>query len=333
LRVSLMHGAGGEAMNDLLKELFKELTLRSSENVYGLEGMDDGAVIRLNGLNIIFTTDSHAVNPIFFPGGDIGKLSICGTANDLAVMGARPLFFSNSMVIGEGFDLKDLKKILKSMDEVLREIGGVLVTGDTKVIERESLNGIIINTSGIGIAENPVYDSGLKPGNKIIVSGTIGDHGLCILCHREGFEFETPIVSDVSPVWEVVERALEIGGVTAMKDPTRGGLAAALNEMASKSGVRIEIDEELIPIKETVRSAAEMLGIDPLEVANEGKVVMGVEAEKAEEVLEAIRKTKYGRDAMIIGEVLEGSRVIMRTRVGGRRIVDMPLGDPIPRVC
>jgi len=333
LRVSLMHGAGGEAMNDLLKELFKELTLRSSENVYGLEGMDDGAVIRLNGLNIIFTTDSHAVNPIFFPGGDIGKLSICGTANDLAVMGARPLFFSNSMVIGEGFDLKDLKKILKSMDEVLREIGGVLVTGDTKVIERESLNGIIINTSGIGIAENPVYDSGLKPGNKIIVSGTIGDHGLCILCHREGFEFETPIVSDVSPVWEVVERALEIGGVTAMKDPTRGGLAAALNEMASKSGVRIEIDEELIPIKETVRSAAEMLGIDPLEVANEGKVVMGVKAEKAEEVLEAIRKTKYGRDAMIIGEVLEGSRVIMRTRVGGRRIVDMPLGDPIPRVC
>lgn len=333
MRVSLMHGAGGEAMNDLLKELFKEFTLRSSENVYGLEGMDDGAVIRLNGLNIIFTTDSHAVNPIFFPGGDIGKLSICGTANDLAVMGARPLFFSNSMVIGEGFDLKDLKKILKSMDEVLREIGGVLVTGDTKVIERESLNGIIINTSGIGIAENPVYDSGLKPGNKIIVSGTIGDHGLCILCHREGFEFETPIVSDVSPVWEVVERALEIGGVTAMKDPTRGGLAAALNEMASKSGVRIEIDEELIPIKETVRSAAEMLGIDPLEVANEGKVVMGVEAEKAEEVLEAIRKTKYGRDAMIIGEVLEGSRVIMRTRVGGRRIVDMPLGDPIPRVC
>ncbi|MBC7110383.1 MAG: hydrogenase expression/formation protein HypE [Archaeoglobi archaeon] len=333
MKVSMIHGAGGEAMNELLRELLSELSSKSSKDVYGLEGMDDGAVIDLNGSKLVFTTDSHAVDPIFFPGGDIGKLSICGTANDLAVMGARPLFFSNSMVIGEGFEVEELKRIMRSMDEVLRELGAVLVTGDTKVIEREALRGLIINTSGIGIAERPIYDSGLKPGDKIIVSGTIGDHGLCILCHREGFEFETPIFSDVSPVWEVVERALRTGGVTAMKDPTRGGLAAALNEMASKSGVRIEIDEELIPIKESVRSASEMLGIDPLEVANEGKVVMGVQKDKAEEVLEEIRKTKYGKDAMIIGEVKEGSKVIMRTKVGGRRIVDMPLGDPIPRVC
>jgi hydrogenase expression/formation protein HypE len=333
MKISMMHGAGGEAMNELLKELISEISLKSSEKVYGLEGMDDGAVINLNGVHVVFTTDSHAIHPIFFPGGDIGKLSICGTANDLSVMGAKPMFFSNSMIIGEGFEVEDLKKIMKSMDEVLKELGALLVTGDTKVVERESLNGIIINTSGIGIAKKPIYDSGLKPGDKIIVSGTIGDHGLCILCHREGFEFETPIISDISPIWEVVERALEVGGVTAMKDPTRGGLAAALNEMASKSGVRIEIEEELIPIKETVRSASEMLGVDPLEVANEGKVVMGVEREKAEEILEAIRKTKYGKDAMIIGEVSEGSKVIMTTRVGGRRIIDMPLGDPVPRVC
>jgi hydrogenase expression/formation protein HypE len=331
-QVSLIHGAGGEMMQSLIGSVFATIKNNNAGGI-GLEALDDGAAIPFGDKFIVLTTDNHVIKPIFFPGGDIGRLSISGTVNDLAVMGAKPIALTNGVVIPEGFSIDDLKKIVKSVDEALDEAGCALVTGDTKVLPREALDSIIINTSGIGITDNPIRDCGLKPGNKIIITGTIGDHGIAIIVHREGFKFGSELKSDVAPIWKTVEAALCVGGVTAMKDPTRGGVANVLNEMAKKSGVRIVVIEEKLPIRQDVRAAADMLGIDPMEVANEGKAVMGVEADKAEAVLEAVRKTRYGKDAVIIGTVEEGSGVIMRTRIGGQRFIEPPLGDPVPRVC
>jgi len=273
------------------------------------------------------------VRPLFFPGGDIGRLAVCGTVNDLSVMGGRPLALSCGMVIEEGFDIGDLERIVASMDEALGEACASMVTGDTKVVERGGLDGIVINTAGIGIAERVIRDNGLQTGDRIIVSGTLGDHGLAILTHREGFDMGEQIRSDVAPVWGIVERILAAGEVHAMKDPTRGGFASIINEMARKSGKRIIVDQESIPIRRSVRSAADMLGIDPLEVANEGKVVLGVPASDADAVLAAIRTHPLGRDAAIVGIVTEGSAVIMRTAIGGERFIEPPMGDPVPRVC
>jgi len=253
--------------------------------------------------------------------------------NDLAMMGAKPLALSCGMIIEEGFDFDDLKNILSSMDIALGEVGAALVTGDTKVVERGSLDGIIINTAGIGIAENIVSDAGLRIGDLIIVSGTLGDHGVSILATREGFDLGDQITSDVAPIYGLVAAAMAAGEIHAMKDPTRGGFANAINEMAKKAGVQIRMNEAEIPIREGVRSAAAVLGIDPLEVANEGKVVMGVAQEDADAVLEAIRSHPYGRDAVICGRVVEGKSVIMETVAGGERFIEPPLGDPIPRVC
>ncbi len=219
------------------------------------------------------------------------------------------------------------------MDAALGECEANLVTGDTKVLERSALDTIVINTAGIGVAERVVRDNGLRVGDKILVSGTIGDHGIAIMAHREGFDFGDQIRSDVAPLWPLVEQALAAGDIHAMKDPTRGGFANAINEMARKSGVGVIIEQEALPLRASVRSAAGMLGIDPLEVANEGKVVMGVAPDDAEAVLAAIRKHPYGRDAAIIGEVVEGSHVIMRTEIGGERFIEPPIGDPVPRVC
>jgi len=331
MKVNLMHGAGGEVMGELLRTL----TAFSHNNAggVGLESLDDGAIIPINGSNIVLTTDSHVVRPLFFPGGDIGRLSVCGTVNDLAVMGARPIALTSAMIIEEGFSVDDLARIVASMDQVLGEAGASIVTGDTKVVERGSLNGIIINTAGMGIADRPVRDSTLQEGDLIISSGTLGDHGISILSYREGFEFGETLRSDVAPVWPIVERALAAGDIHAMKDPTRGGFAAAVNEMARKSGVGILLDEEKIPIRRSIRSAADILGIDPLQVANEGKVVMGVAADDAEAILSAIRSHPTGADAAIIGEVVSGSRVVMQTSIGGERFIEPPLGDPVPRVC
>jgi len=331
MKVNLMHGAGGEVMGELLR-VITNLKHNNAGGI-GLESLDDGAVIPLNGQNIVFTTDSHVVSPIFFPGGDIGRIAICGTINDLAMMGGRPIALSCGMVIPEGFEVADLERIVASMDTALGECGASLVTGDTKVVERGALDTIIINTSGIGIAERVVRDSGLLVGDLIIVSGTLGDHGIAIMAHREGFDFGGQIRSDVSPLWPLIERALAAGDIHAMKDPTRGGFANAINEMARKSGVGVIIEEEDLPIRTSVRSAAGMLGIDPLEVANEGKVVMGVAPDDAETVLEALRSHPYGHDAAIVGEVVEGSHVVMRTAVGGERFIEPPIGDPVPRVC
>ncbi|MDD3933137.1 MAG: hydrogenase expression/formation protein HypE [Methanoculleus sp.] len=331
MKVNLMHGAGGEVMGELLR-VITNLKHNNAGGI-GLESLDDGAVIPINGQNIVFTTDNHVVSPIFFPGGDIGRIAVCGTINDLAMMGGRPIALSCGMVIPEGFDVADLERIVASMDAALDECGASLVTGDTKVLERGALDTIIINTAGIGVAERVVRDNGLAPGDKIIVSGTIGDHGIAIMAHREGFDFGSQIHSDVSPLWTLVEGALAAGNIHAMKDPTRGGFANAINEMARKSGVGVIIEEEALPFRRNVLSAAGMLGIDPLEVANEGKVVMGVAPGDAEAVLAALRRHPYGRDAAIVGEVVEGSHVIMRTTIGGERFIEAPIGDPVPRVC
>lgn len=331
MKVNLMHGAGGEVMGELLRTITN--LKNNNAGGIGLESLDDGAVIPINGQNIVFTTDSHVVSPIFFPGGDIGRIAVCGTINDLAMMGGRPIALSCGMIIPEGFEIADLERIVASMDAALGECGASLVTGDTKVLERSALDTIIINTAGIGIVERPVRDNGLAIGDRIIVSGTLGDHGVAIMAHREGFEFGDQIRSDVSPLWSLVESAMAAGEIHAMKDPTRGGFANAINEMARKSGHGVVIEEESLPLRKSVRSAAGMLGIDPLEVANEGKVILGVKPEDAEAVLEAIRSHPYGRDAAIVGTVVEGSNVVMKTAIGGERFIEPPIGDPVPRVC
>ncbi len=331
MKVNMMHGAGGEVMGELLQTLTK-FTHNNAGGI-GLEALDDGAVIPLNGQNLVFTTDSHIVRPIFFPGGDIGRISVCGTINDLAMMGGRPIALSCGMIIEEGFDIADLAKIVASMDDALGEAGANLVTGDTKVMEKGALDGIAINTAGIGIAQKVVRDNGLQPGDAIIVSGTLGDHGLAIMAHREGFDLGEQIKSDVAPLWTMVEKVLDAGTVHAMKDPTRGGFASTINDMARKSGVQVRIKEDLIPIRKNVKSAAAMLGIDPLEVANEGKVVMGVPASDVDAILAALRSHKYGKDATVVGTVTKGAHVIMETSIGGERFIEPPMGDPVPRVC
>jgi hydrogenase expression/formation protein HypE len=326
-----MHGAGGEVMGELLQTLTK--FRHNNAGGIGLEAMDDGAVIPFHGENLVFTTDSHVVRPIFFPGGDIGRIAVCGTINDLAMMGGKPIALSCGMIIEEGFEIDDLARIVSSMDEALGEAGANLVTGDTKVMERGALDGIAINTAGIGIAKTTIRDNGLVPGDVIIVSGTLGDHGLAIMAYREGFDLGEQIKSDVSPLWGMVEKVLDAGVVHAMKDPTRGGFASAINEMARKSGVCVRVQEEKIPIRKNVRSAAGMLGIDPLEVANEGKVVMGVPASSVDAVLDALHSHTYGKDAAVVGTVIKGAHVIMETAIGGERFIEPPMGDPVPRVC
>ncbi len=332
MKVNLMHGAGGAVFSELLGKTLTKYTHNNAGGI-GLESLDDGAVIPFGDKNIVFTTDSHVVRPLFFPGGDIGRISVCGTANDLSMMGGRPVALSCAMIIEEGFDIDILEKIVASMDAALGECGASIVTGDTKVLEKGALDGIVINTAGIGIVEKPVRDNGLKPGDAIIVSGTLGDHGLCVMTTREGFDLGEQIKSDVAPVWELVKSAMDAGEIHAMKDPTRGGFSNAINEMADKSGVQVRIFEEALPIRNSVRSASELLGINPLDVANEGKVVMGVSPDDAEEILKAIKKSKYGKDAAIIGRVTEGKSVIMETSIGGERFIEAPIGDPVPRVC
>ena len=331
-QVNMMHGAGGAVFAELLGKTLTKYTHNNAGGI-GLESLDDGAVIPINGQNIVLTTDSHIVRPMFFPGGDIGRVSVCGTANDLAMMGARPIALTCAMVIEEGFDIATLEKIVASMDAALGECGAAVVTGDTMVVAKGELDGIVINTAGIGVVDKPVRDCGLQVGDVIIVSGTIGDHGLCILTTREGFDLGEQILSDVAPTWSLVKAAMDAGEVHAMKDPTRGGFSNAINEMAEKAGVQVRISEEALPIRKSVRSASELLGINPLDVANEGKVVMGVKAEDAEKILAAIKATKYGKDAAIVGRVVEGKSVIMETAIGGERFIEPPVGDPVPRVC
>ncbi|MCW3129170.1 MAG: hydrogenase expression/formation protein HypE [Methanophagales archaeon] len=354
--IKMEHGAGGEGMRELLKLVLRYFNFfgeRGTNRVnveveVPLEALDDSAVVD----NIVFTTDSHTVKPLFFPGGNIGTLAIAGTVNDIAVMGAEPLCLSAAFIIEEGFAFSDFELILDSMRTTCEEAAVPIVTGDTKVVERGAVEKIVVNTSAIGkrtkaldnnmkevrkyreLVGNWLIDSNLRDGDKIIVSGYIGDHGVALLSFREGFGFDTELKSDITPLNKMIHEVLEVGGVVAMKDPTRGGLANSLNEFSEKSKIGIQIEEERIPIKESVRNACEMLGIDPLEVGNEGKVVMGVVKERAEDVLDALRGTEKGKEAEIIGSVTKEIKgVVMKTRIGGRRIVDPPIADPVPRIC
>ncbi len=326
-----MHGAGGEVMGEVI-QLFSRITNTNAGGI-GLEALDDGAVIPIGEKQVVFTTDSHVVRPLFFPGGDIGRISICGTINDIAMMGGKPIALSCGLIVEEGFDFDTLSKIVSSMNDALCEENVSLVTGDTKVMEKGALDQIAINTAGIGVADTIIRDSGLKPGDAIIVSGTLGDHGFAVLSSREDFDFADQIVSDVAPLSGMVQAAMSVGTIHAMKDPTRGGFASAINEMAKKSQVMIRIFEECVPIRPSVRAASQLLGIDPLEVANEGKVVMGVPAEDAETILKNLKSHRYGRDAAIVGTVIDGKGVIMETEAGGERFIEPPMGDPVPRVC
>jgi len=336
MKIKLEHGAGGELMEEFIKDfILKNLSLKSAGGV-GLEALDDGATIPFGDKHIVFTIDGHTVKPIFFPGGDIGRLAVSGTVNDLAVMGAKPLALANSMIIQEGFSSENFERILQSMDKTAKEIPVPIVTGDTKVVEDKI--GIFVITAGLGIAERVITDSGANIGDVVLVSGTVGDHGIAIMSHREGIAFETELKSDVAPIWEIVKAVADAIGwenIHAMKDPTRGGLSNALNEIAKKSNVGILVRESDIPVKPEVRAASDMLGISPYEVANEGKVVMVVAREYAEEALEAMRKTKRGKDAAMIGEVIAEykGKVILETGIGGKRFMEPPIGDPVPRVC
>lgn len=337
MKILLSHGAGGEMMNRLISDsILKNISLNNLGEV-GLSDLDDGASISIGDKELVMSTDSYIVSPIFFPGGDIGKLAACGTINDISMMGAKPLALSLALIIEEGFETSELERIISSLDEVCKNTGVSVITGDTKVMQRGKLDKIVINTTGIGLAERGkvINDSHLSPGDKIILSGTVGDHGVSLLSFREGFGFETTLRSDVAPLWHMVEKALKVGGITAMRDPTRGGLAATLNDFARKSNTGVVIYEDKIPLKPEVEAASRMLGIDPYTVANEGKAVIGVRADKAEEMLDALRSTKHGKNAEIIGEAIDKykGKVILETIVGGKRIMEPPVGDPVPRVC
>ena len=302
-----------------------------------LAGLNDSAVFDFHG-RLAFTTDSYVVNPIFFPGGDIGTLSVCGTVNDLAMSGARPLYLSLAVIIEEGFARSDLQRVVASIRETAREAGVDIITGDTKVVSRGAADKIYINTAGIGMVPRDLNISGgnAKPGDIVIVSGTMGDHGMAVLSVREGISFSTSLISDCAPLSGLVAEMLAASNrIQCLRDPTRGGLVTSLNEIAEQSRVSIRIDEEKIPVREEVLSACEMLGLDPLCVANEGKLVAIVSPEVADKVLSAMRRHPLGARAAVIGEVKaeHPGRVVMKTFLGTSRIVDMPAGDLLPRIC
>jgi len=332
--IQLAHGSGGRMTNDLIQKLF----LWAFDNPE-LNRQDDNAVIEIDGTRFTFTTDSFVVDPIFFPESDIGELAVNGTINDISIGGATPLYLSAGLIIEEGFPLEDLRKIVVSMKNVSVEARVPIVTGDTKVVNKGKGDKIFINTSGIGIIKHShnIGPEHIKPGDVIIINGGIAEHGIAVLSKREGLSFETTIVSDTVALNGLIEKLIEAGGdaVHAMRDPTRGGVAATLNEFAASSNIGIRIKEDRIPIKEPVRGACEILGFDPLYVANEGKLVVVVSKEMAETVFNAMRAHPLGKEAAIIGEVVSDNpgMVTMQTGIGGRRIVDMPVGEQLPRIC
>jgi len=332
-KILLAHGSGGELSHELVTSLF----VKAFRNPI-LDPLDDGAVLRIGGKRWAFTTDSYVVTPIFFPGGDIGKLAICGTINDLSMSGAKPLYLSAGFIIEEGFSLSDLQAIVASMQETASAAGVKIVTGDTKVVNRGGADGIFINTAGIGAIPEGVNISGrnARPGDRVLLSGTIGDHGVAILSLREGLQFFTTLESDCAPLNQLVVEMLEVSkDIHCLRDPTRGGLSSTLNELARQSGVGIWVEENRIPIKEQVQGACELLGLDPLILANEGKLVAIVAEEAAEMVLQRMQAHPFGREAAIIGEVREEpiEKVVLRTRLGLTRIMDMVVGEPLPRIC
>jgi len=331
--VELVHGSGGRAMADLIDGLF----VKAFSNPW-LDKRNDQACFSVPAGRLVMTTDSFVVSPLFFPGGDIGDLAVNGTLNDVAVAGARPLYLSAGFILEEGFPLKDLKRIVESMAAASGNAGVPIVTGDTKVVERGKGDGVFINTTGVGIIEADVDISAdrAQPGDAILLSGSIGDHGVAVMASRNHLKFETAITSDTAALHGLVAAMLSATTrIHAMRDPTRGGLATTLNEIAEQSGVGILLDEDRIPIKKEVLAVCELLGLDPLYVANEGKLVAICAAEDAEGLLAAMSKHPLGKDAAIIGKVVEDPRsyVQMRTALGGKRIVQWLTGEQLPRIC
>ncbi len=332
--VLLDHGSGGLQSGNLIAGMM----LPAFDNVI-LSRLEDGATVELNGGRVAFTTDSYVVDPIFFPGGSIGDLAVNGTVNDIAMCGGKPQYLSVGLIIEEGFALADLRAVVNDMARAARTAGVQVVTGDTKVVSHGSADKIFINTAGLGIIAPGVDISAahVRPGDQILLSGCIADHGVTILSQRAGFSFESPVTSDSAPLNRMVARMLDNspGGIHALRDPTRGGVATVLNEIAARSETGIRIREESIPVKPSVAGLCELLGLDPLYVANEGKLLAFVDPGQAEGVLAAMRADPHGRDATVIGEVVSDhpGRVAMATTIGGERLVDMPSGEQLPRIC
>jgi hydrogenase expression/formation protein HypE len=331
--ILLDHGSGGKMSHQLIKEIM----LPAFDNPV-LSQLNDGAVIDIEGKRLAMSTDSYVVDPVFFPGGNIGDLAINGTVNDLSMCGAIPLYLSVGLIIEEGFPLGNLKNILKSM-RMAAEVADInVITGDTKVVPSGAADKIFINTTGIGWVQKDVNIAShlARPGDKIILSGTIAEHGIAVLTQREGMSFDSSIVSDTAPLNQMVQKMLTVSKeIHVLRDPTRGGVGTALNEIAIQSNVGIVISENSIPVKDEVKGICELLGFDPLYIANEGRLIAFVEPEDAGPVIETVKKDRYGRDACIIGEVVPDhpGKVIMKTRIGGTRIVDMLTGEQLPRIC
>ncbi len=333
--ILLSHGDGGIKTGELINKLI----IKHFGNKI-LNSLEDSAVFNNFSHNkIAYTTDSFVVKPIFFPGGDIGKLSICGTINDLACAGAAPIALSMGLILEEGFEISHLEKILKSAADVLKEAGAFIVTGDTKVVEKNCMDKIFINTSGIGcISENVnISPENIKPGDKVLINGSIAEHGLAVLSSRPEFNFKTNILSDCAPLYSLVRDMLNSAGkIHALRDATRGGIATILNEMSDISKTRIDIYEDMLPVKKETRGLCEFLGLDPLYIANEGKIVVFADPSDADKILSAMKKNKYGAQSCIIGEVSENSgksMVVYNTKIGTRRIIDRFYSEQLPRIC
>ena len=332
-KILLAHGGGGVLTDNLIKE---EILKKLGNSL--LTPLEDSAVFSIGNKRLAFTTDSFVVKPLFFPGGDIGKLSVCGTVNDLSVSGATPRYLSLSLIIEEGFSIENLKNIINSIEETAREAGVLVITGDTKVVEKGSGDEIFINTAGIGVIEyeNSLTLSGAKEGDKIIINGYIADHGISVLLQRSDLTVELPVESDAAPLNGLVKDILNSSkNIRCFKDPTRGGVAGALNEIAIASSLGIVIYEKHIPLRKEVKAACDLLGFDPLTVANEGKIITICPGNEAEHVLSVMKEHKYGRDSVIIGEVVNKhkGRVIVKTPIGGSRILERPYGENLPRIC
>ncbi len=333
-QVVLGHGSGGKMTQDLIERSFYP----PFENPTLLRGNDSAVVTAPEGGRLAITTDNHIVAPLFFPGGDIGRLAICGAVNDLAMVGARPLWLTAAFILEEGLPLEVLERVVKSMRLAAEEAGVIIVAGDTKVAERGKADGLFINTSGVGWLpeEREVGGAQARPGDGVLLSGSIGDHGIAVLAARGELEFEAQVESDLAPLNGLVEAMFEVcPEIHVLRDPTRGGLATTLNEIARQSGVGIRLEEQKIPVNAAVNAACEMLGFDPLYVANEGKLIAMMPGEAVEAVLEAMRKHPYGKDACRIGEVVSepAGRVLMQTAIGGTRIVETLSGEMLPRIC
>ncbi len=335
-KITLSHGSSGKSTHNLIEGVIAPAFSNPL-----LDPMDDAAtfVVKGTGSRLAFTTDTYVVSPLFFPGGDIGKLAVHGTVNDLSMAGAEPLYLSVGFILEEGFPIADLRKIVASMAKAAADAGVSIITGDTKVVQRGKADGLFVNTAGVGIvrATWPLGQTRLQPGDRVLLSGPIGDHGIAIMLAREALEIETDVQSDTAPLNSLVASLLEAAGdgVHCMKDPTRGGVATSLNEMALGSEVSIGLDEHAIPVHSGVRGACEILGLDPLTIANEGKLLAIVAPQKAEQALAAMRSHPVGREAAIIGTVQAepAGMVFLRTDIGGMRVLDMLVGDPLPRIC